>query len=344
MGPSRSHVRRWVASLSIVTLLGTGCSRGPDESRRPADESPHDDARRHPDERNPARAKVHIELGSSGDTEFTTASGENRIHLRAQLPAGFETAEVVWQVEQGIGDSWTPVSVPVGGETAISVATPTGTTRYQGSHPNTAQLRAAQLKRERIHYRVSAVARLGGRSLPSDTLQIEQATLAAIRQEYLDLGLRRGAPPLAWFKQIAQLPVGLLYGDFDVAVVEPHFMERLARLEEVWKKDYGLRWQINSIFRNPVHNRFHVVGGGSGPISNSWHQFGCAADLQTYPLLGGGRATQQDSVNARQFWDALSQEAIELEFQVEPRDKNPARPGASYSGIGHVHLETDCIQ
>ena len=121
-------------------------------------------------------------------------------------------------------------------------------------------------------------------------------------------------------------------------------MVRLATLERNWKADYqGQPWQINSLFRNPVHNRLHVIGGGSGPVSNSWHQFGCAADLQTFPVLRAG-SSAADSSNARQFWEALSQEALELEFQVEPRDKNPARPAASFSGVGHVHIETDCLK
>jgi hypothetical protein len=304
--------------LAAVAMLGAGCDRGPEE--------------------------LEVELAVPGDTTFTTAEGENRIHLEAKLPSRFKSAEVAWRVEQGIGDAWTPVPVPPGEKTEIPVSVPAGTTRYRGAHPKTAELRAEQLRRQRIRYRVSATAQRGGRSIQSDTLQIEQAMRSAIRQEYLDLGLRRGAPPLDWFKQVKELPEGPTYGDFDDAVMEPAFQARLDTLAEIWTKDYELRWQINSLFRNPVHNRFHVTGGGSGPISNSWHQFGCAVDLQTFPVLSAGRSSQSDTINARQFWDALSQEALLLEFQVEPRDKNPNRPGASYSGVGHVHLETDCIQ
>jgi hypothetical protein len=346
MAPSRC-IRSRAAWLAAVALLC--CNRG--SSRSEPDSSVAHDSGTTTSESLPNRPEpaaghgsFHVGLASSGDTQFTTAEGENRIRLRAQLPPGFETAQVIWQVEQGIGGTWTSVSVAQGKETQISVVTPPGPTRFQGSHPNTAQLRAAQLQRERINYRVSATAQLGERSLASDTLQIQQSMLAAIRQEYYDLGLRRGAPPLTWFKETVQLPQGPPYGDFDMAVVEPKFMERLNQLEEVWRNDYGLRWQLNGLFRNPVHNRFHVVGGGSGPVSNSWHQFGCAADLQTYPALGGGTAPRQDSLNARQFWDALAQEARQLDFDVEPRDKNPSRPAASFSGVGHVHIETDCIQ
>lgn len=286
---------------------------------------------------------LRIESSTKEKADFTTAPGENRITLSAKVPSGFKPTEVAWHVQRGIGDTWTDVSVPPGAETAITVTAP-GTTRYKGRHPNTPELKQAWLDSQRIRYRVSAEARKGPRVLHSDTLGFEQADLAVIRQEYLDLGLLRGAPPADWFKPLKELPEGLGYGDFDVAAMNPEFRERLKKLEEVWKSSYGLRWQPNSLFRNPVHNRFHVVGGGSGPISNSWHQFGCAVDLQTYPVLSAGRSPLSDSLRAREFWDALTQEALELEFQVEPRDKNPNRPGASYSGVGHVHLETDCIQ
>jgi hypothetical protein len=287
--------------------------------------------------------KFRVELASPGDSAFTTAPGENRIRLRARLPSDLGSAQVTWHVIRLLGDSSTSVNVPPGKETAIIVSQ-TGTERYRGDHPTTSALRSARLKKLRIRYLISAEAGSGRRTVPSDTLLVEQAMLATIRQEYIDLGLRRGAPPLVWFTELQKLPAGLTYGDFDVAVANPEFMTKLDQLEKTWKDDYGLTWKLNGLFRNPVHNRFHVKGGGSGPVSNSWHQFGCAADLQTYPVLTGGRASAADSARARDFWDALSQEALELDFQVEPRDKNPARPSAAYSGVGHVHLETDCVQ
>jgi hypothetical protein len=308
MRPNRSA---WLLAL----VVGAGCRRSDD---------------------------LHLELASNDDTAFTTAPGENQIHVRARLPSGVHAADVTWKVIRVIGDSSTSVSVAPGAETVITV-TNAGTARYRGPHPSTPALRAARLEKQRIRYVITAEARRRGRSVPSDTLRIEQAARSAIRQEYVDLGLHYGAPPLTWFRPVSTLPAGLIYGDFDVAVVNPDFDARLRKLQDAWKQDYGLTWTVNSLFRNPVHNRFHVQGGGSGPVSNSWHQFGCAADLQTYPVLSGGRASTADSARAREFWDALSQEALELDFQVEPRDKNPARPGAAFSGVGHVHIETDCV-
>lgn len=286
---------------------------------------------------------MKVELVSRGDTAFTSASGENRIRLKADVPGSLQPAEVTWQVARGIGTTWTTVKVPAGVTTEIPVSIPTGSTRYKGSHPTTATSKAERLMKQRVRYRVVAVAKGSGKEIRSDTLWVDQGGLAAIRQEYLDIGLRRGAPPSSWFRAVSTLPKGLGYGDFEVAAANPAFMERLAKLEDAWKSGYDLPWQLNSFYRNPAHNRFHVGGSGSGPVSNSWHQFGCAADLQTFPILSGGGSSRADTVRARQFWDALAQEALELDFEVEPRDKNPARPGASYSGVGHVHIEMDCL-
>ncbi len=281
---------------------------------------------------------------SARDGEFTTAEGEDRIGLRARLPFGWRSAVVTWEVSRGAGDAWTAVSVDSGPRTEFVVRSPSGTARYRGRHEGSAEARSTRLERQRLRYRIVAVARRGDRELRSDTLALAQNLIAAVRQEYLDIGLRRGAAPRAWFREVAQLPPGLAYGDFDVAAMNPDFLERLGRLERIWKRDYALQWQLNSVFRNPVHNRFHIGGGsGSGPVSNSWHQFGCAVDLQTFPVLRSGRSPRADTLRARAFWDALAEEALELGFEVEPRDKNPNRPGASYSGVGHVHLEVDCI-
>ncbi len=344
MRPSPRHAR--LAAILASGWFNLACDRKPDPDRVDRRDSVNGlapiDSVIGADN---AGVRFHIALSNPADTAFTSAPGENRIRLQSTLPRPLQSAEVSWKVERAADDGWAPVVVPSGPVTEISVTPPGGVERYQDPHPASPELRAERLKRLRIRYRVSAVARSGSAVAYSDTLTIEQSMLATVRQEYLDLGLRRGAPPLEWFKARAQFPAGLNYGDFEVIVAEPEFASRLAQLERVWRSDYPeLEWRLTSLFRNPTHNRFHVAGGGSGPVSNSWHQFGCAADLQTYPRLAGGGKTPLDSANARQFWDALAHEAQELDFDVEPRDKNPARPSAPFSGVGHVHIETDCIK
>ena len=277
----------------------------------------------------------------AGDSMFTSLPRENALRLKARLGAGLEGAQVVWEVQRGLGPTWTPVTVAAGVETKLSVKTPKGDRRFKGDHPSSPEQAVTQLDRLRIRYRIIAVARKDGEEVRSAPVEITQSLVAAMRQEYLDIGLKRGAPPAAWFQPVGGLPTGPSYGDYGIAVANPDFMRRLADLERVWKTEYQLPWQLNSHYRNPVHNRFHVGGGGSGPASNSWHQFGCAADLQSFPILVRA-SPRADTVKARDFWNALAEEALELGFEIEPRDNDPTRPGRAYSGVGHVHIELDC--
>ena len=283
-----------------------------------------------------------LQVDVAADSMFTSAAGENTIGLKARLGPAFEGAEVKWEVEQGLGGAWKATPVAAGEETKLVVATPKGDRRFRGKHPTTAEQAAKQLDQRRLRYRIAAVARKDGKVARSTAVELTQALVATVRQEYLDIGLKRGAPPASWFHPVGGLPKGPTYGDHIIAVANPEFMKRLAKLERVWKNDYELPWQLNSHYRNPVHNRFHVGGGGSGPASNSWHKFGCAADLQTYPILRRNVSPRADTVKARDFWNAMAEEALELGFEVEPRDKDPARPGRAYSGVGHLHVELDC--
>jgi hypothetical protein len=54
-------------------------------------------------------------------------------------------------------------------------------------------------------------------------------------------------------------------------------------------------WRRHSLYRNPVHQIHHP-----GSVRNSRHPYGCAADLQTFPVP---RTTAQDSTAARRFWN-----------------------------------------
>lgn len=276
----------------------------------------------------------------SSDSAFTSGAGENLIEVEARGES-MDTTQIRWNVERREGERWAKVSVPDGRKIAIPVR-PMGVARLRGKHPSSPDSVAAQLDRLRLRYRIAAEASGSGATVRSTPIEITQSLVAAIRQEYLDVGLRHGAPPSAWFNETKSLPEGPSNGDYPIGVANPAFVATLKRLERVWRADYQLPWTLNSYYRNPIHNRFHVGGSGSGPVSNSWHQFGCAADLQTFPRLTRGRSPTADTLKAKDFWTALAEEALELGFEVEARDKDPTRPGRSYSGVGHVHIELDC--
>jgi hypothetical protein len=82
---------------------------------------------------------------------------------------------------------------------------------------------------------------------------------------------------------------------------------------------------LNSQYRNPVHQWIHIGG-----VHGSWHQYGCAADLQTFPA---NPTNASDSTSAWSFWSNLSGLARQRGFGIED---------STESGIGHVHVQIAC--
>jgi hypothetical protein len=117
--------------------------------------------------------------------------------------------------------------------------------------------------------------------------------------------------------------VGPNNGDYSYAVLEPAFMAKLADLHEVWNG----KWQLNTIYRNPNHNlNGHIPSTNrSKPSLVTWHMWGCAADLQTFPRDG--------SEKQYTFWHALNDLAVENGWDTEDLD---------HAKVGHVHVELDC--
>ena len=96
----------------------------------------------------------------------------------------------------------------------------------------------------------------------------------------------------------------------------------LEQMREAWARPY----QVNSFYGNPVHNRFHLDPRASAV--DSFHQYGCAADLQTFPFP---RNSPENILQALEFWDDLAELAVQQpwNFYVEPLED---------SGVGHVHV------
>ena len=128
-------------------------------------------------------------------------------------------------------------------------------------------------------------------------------------------------------------------GDYTVAVINPGFNSLFAALQ-IALQPWSL--VVNSGYRNPVHNAYHVdKGRGSGAVSDSWHQYGCGDDIQTFPILPVFPTAAQLAAT-QSYWDAVADEALSLGFTVEPRDRDPQHPDVSFSGVGHVHIELKC--
>ena len=113
------------------------------------------------------------------------------------------------------------------------------------------------------------------------------------------------------------------------------FVAALDSMADAWGQPGT--WQVNGFYRNPVHNAYHVARGkSSGTVPASWHQYGCAADLQVFPSTDG-TSPHKDSL-ALAFWHAMASLAQDQGFHVEPL----VATGHSFSGLGHVHVERRC--
>ena len=166
---------------------------------------------------------------------------------------------------------------------------------------------------------------------------IRQDEIDTMREEYVELKVSHGVPLRDAFTPVAP-DTYQNRGDFNYAVLQPAFMARLAALQAKFQPRHGT-WQINAIYRSAAHNRYHAdnnVGGGvsSGVAPNSWHQYGCAADIQTFPAP---RRSAGDLKSATSYWNDLAAAARKAGFSIEPMVDSVGRYG---SGVGHVHVSS----
>ena len=287
-------------------------------------------------------AYVRVVAPSEGVVGFTSAAGDNTVALRAELSGPAVGGAVTWEVTPTAGSGSTGVAIPslAIGPTANLVIPAPGSGRWERvSHPSSAAARAHQLLAKSIAFQVVAIARKGSDTYRSAPLEIRQNEIGTLREEYEELDVPQGVPAARSIvrqspETAAATPNG---GDYDLVVRNAAFDVLLNRLKQRWLSVHSAgEWQINGGYRNPVHNRFHVGRGvGSGSVSSSWHQYGCAADLQTFPT---SRNTTAQITEATLFWDAMANEALLLGFDVEPLQS----ANGSFSGLGHVHVEKDC--
>jgi hypothetical protein len=167
-----------------------------------------------------------------------------------------------------------------------------------------------------------------GHVTESETKKVTQDEIDTAREEYVEFGL-----PVPGYGQFVGEPpvnVGRNTGDYGVMVSNSSFTSALNALKFAWAS-FG-QWQLNSQYRNPVHQELHV-----GSERASKHPYSCAADIQTYPVRSMDPTTTRrffastaDSLAALAFWQQLAGLADSTGFGFEP---------LRLSGIGHVHVE-----
>jgi hypothetical protein len=270
----------------------------------------------------PLNVDVVVAAGPNAQGSFTRARAERTIQLEARVTPADPQASVAWEIADAPDDAVAaipPATVPAGVSTSFNLPRH-DKSRWPTDHPGA-------LNRKPLRYQVTAVARRDGQTWRSTPVTVGQDLIDTIREEYFEFGLDTlggHVPGRGEFTLSAPVPVGgtgANNGDYTFAVLEPKFMAKLEVLKSSWNK----KWQLNTIYRNPVHNLNGHIRSRSKPSLVSWHMWGCAADLQTFP--------QDGSAEQYKFWHELNDLAVSQGWRTESLEQ---------AKVGHVHVELRC--
>ena len=273
-----------------------------------------------------------VRRADSDSTSFTSLSGENVIEVRAKAFPETFNSQIHWHA---VDDSSDAVSTPLPDDGLISSGT---TAEITMTSPDTAHWRLhghpGETVWKHLSFRVTAFVATRTDTVRSGTVTISQDQLDVLRQEYIDLLSHRTSgrtrvPRRAEFSPNQMVEWGINTGDYPSAMYPQSFALAVDSLQLAFQKIPGRLWNLNVIYRNPVHNLMHV-DPKYHPNPNSYHMYGCAADLQTYPT---SRTAPADSISAETYWSTLSGLATKMGFEIEARDQ---------SGLGHVHVQRKC--
>jgi hypothetical protein len=259
--------------------------------------------------------------GPNPGKSFTFARNERTISLQAAVTPDEPSPDVTWEILDAPSDrvnSIPPAQLLTGASTSF-VLPKHDRNRWPTDHPGDDD-------RKSLKYKVTAIWTKDGETYRSEPVTVGQDPIDTIREEYYEFGLTalgRHIPLRDEFFPSPRVSIGPNNGDYAYAVLEPNFIARLADLYAVWRG----RWQLNTIYRNPNHNlNGHIPSTNrSRPSLVTWHMWGCAADLQTFPRDG--------SAKQYAFWHALNDLAVENGWDTEDLD---------HAKVGHVHVELDC--
>ena len=281
---------------------------------------------------------VSSAAGPNPGGSFTILGAESRIALQADVtPAALEP-RVKWLVDDDPDDlvqTAPPANVTDGTPGTFDVPSAQSRARYTVySHPG-------NLNQKSLSLRVRAqVTDDNGRTVESsNAVVVHQDEIDTMREEYIELHVPQRVPARSEFgPPDAAHPNA---ADYTEVLFNTSFDTKFSQLVTAWTMR-PLLGTITGGYRNPVHNWRHItVRSGSGPVGASWHMYGCAIDMQIFPVLNAS-SNHADTLAARAYWDRLSAQAITLGFRVEPRDRDPNMPNRPYSGVGHVHVEIRC--
>lgn len=166
-----------------------------------------------------------------------------------------------------------------------------------------------------LSYKIFAFVAVDGAS-DADTITIIQDEIDQCRQEYTSDDFNQATVPgrSAFTNSGGSTHFSFAeanWGDYSWAIFNIY-----NNLESV-RSNYGYGMQVNSGYRNPVHNRC-AVGG----VVESRHIYGLAADIQVFDHAGDGSRVDD--------WWELHDAAVAAGASVE---------SITQGGVGHVHMQ-----
>jgi hypothetical protein len=282
---------------------------------------------------------------------FTTLAGERRIEVHAKVwPEGF-ASQIRWSVEDFPKDSFAtaiPSTFVRNEGDVLEFDVPDqdtmrmrhfGIPEINSDGTRNPTGRPGDWYEKTLGYRITAhvegSAANGAPDVVSPPYDVVQDRRDVVREEYIELlaprgpGRRRTVPRRDEFIEWPIADVGENGGDYDLRMYRSALQNGVDSLNALFIPPLDRGWQVNVVFRSPVHNLYHQPGSDV----DSWHMYGCAADLQTFPHPAGTDTASVIYKRAFKYWTTLRDLADSLDFQTESLRRG---------GVGHVHVEREC--
>jgi hypothetical protein len=273
--------------------------------------------------------------GRNPNGSFTTMPGEDTIHLKATVSPSALASRTKWTAADDPGDhvnTSAPASIPDSASSSFVVPHVQDTLRLSAAHPASLDSLALALQIK------ASVTDDQGVTTTSAPATVRQGTLDAMREEYVELH-HSPVPTYSQFTPSPHAPTNdcscLNAGDFDFAIFDPIFMPKLDSVQTQWTGQ-GNVWQNNVIYRSAAHNKYHAPQShNSGVAQSSPHMWGCAADIQTFPVRP---STVAGIAQAMNYWHDLVRTAKQVNRNFAFENAVPGAPGQLGSGYNHVHI------
>lgn len=224
--------------------------------------------------------------GSFTAKGLTFTPPENTIKLHATVGPPELAPRLVWQVQPDPHHFPTPVLTrPTSGADAVFLVLPVGVLRWPMTHRASLDLAPKQLS----YVFTASLQDDQGQTHTSSPVTVTQNDTDTVREEYVEFGRNdpytNDIPIPADFEATVDpdshwSAANLNGGDY--TLYSAHLI-MLQGLDDIWfliQQDLPafFRFELTSVYRNPVHHVFHITS--SGLWNNSAHQYGIAADIR----------------------------------------------------------------